>query len=199
MDRNTETEVQQHAATTVPTFETSRLILKQVSLSDASAWQRHFADYEVISQLAGRVPWPYPENGVADFLNNVILPAQCVSRWTWGIFLNENPEELIGVVDLWRQGCPENRGFWLGRKFWGRGIMTEAVGPVTQYAFETLGFDKLIFNNAKGNVRSRRVKEKSGARLIDVVPAKFVNPEYTEQEIWELTKEMWRQAANKLD
>ena len=69
--------------------------------------------------------------------------------------------------------------------------MTEAVGPVTQYAFETLGFEKMIFNNAKGNVRSRRVKEKSGARLIGVVPAKFVNPEYTEQEIWELTKEMW--------
>ncbi len=197
MDRNTKTETQQYAPTAVPRFETPRLILRQVSLSDVPSWERYFVDYEIISQLSDRVPWPYPANGVVDFLNNVILPPQGVSRWTWGIFLRENSEELIGVVDFWRQGCPENRGFWLGRKFWGRGIMTEAVAPVTAYAFETLGFERIIFSNAKGNVASRRVKEKSGARLIGVAPAKFVNPEYTEQEIWELTKEMWLSGGGK--
>ena len=63
---------------TVPTFETSRLILRQVSLSDVPFWERYFVDYEIISQLSDRVPWPYPANGVVDFLNNVILPPQGV-------------------------------------------------------------------------------------------------------------------------
>ncbi len=35
------------------------------------------------------------------------------------------------------------------------------------------------------------MKEKTGARFIDVKPAKFVDPKYTEQEVWELTKSDW--------
>ncbi len=85
--------------------------------------------------------------------------------------------------ELWRDGHPENRGFWLGRKFWGRGLMTEAVEPVTDYAFNELGFERLVFSNAAGNTRSARIKEKSGAHLRRVEPAKFVDPAYTEHEI----------------
>ena len=43
------------------------------------------------------------------------------------MFLKTNPNELIGAVDLYRDGKPENRGFWLGKPFWKQGIMTEAV------------------------------------------------------------------------
>lgn len=91
---------------------------------------------------------------------------------------------------MWREGRPENRGFWLGKPFWGKGYMTEAVAPVMDYAFNNFGFEKLVFANAVGNLKSRRVKEKTGAKLIDVKPAKFVNPEYTEHEIWELKREV---------
>ena len=69
--------------------------------------------------------------------------------------------------------------------------MTEAVVPITSYAFNELGFEKLTLTNAAGNFRSRRVKEKTGALLIGRAPASFVNPQYTEHEIWELTKEAW--------
>ena len=54
-----------------------------------------------------------------------------------------------------------------------------------------LGFDKLVFTNAVGNSRSRRIKEKTGARLVEVVPGTFVNPDFTRQEVWELTKDEW--------
>jgi hypothetical protein len=39
--------------------------------------------------------------------------------------------------------------------------------------------------------RSRRIKEKTGARLIDVRPAKFVDPSYSAHEIWELKRSDW--------
>jgi RimJ/RimL family protein N-acetyltransferase len=94
-------------------------------------------------------------------------------------------------VDLWREGKPESRGFWLGRKFWGQGLMTEAVEPVIDHAFDELGFEKLIFSNALGNERSRRIKEKTGARLLGVEPAKFVDPQFTQHELWELEKADW--------
>lgn len=177
--------------TTIPTFETTRLLLVPVSLDDVASYQKHFVDYEVIRHLAAQVPWPYPENGVAEYFKNVLLPPQGVDRWAWGVRLTTAPNEVIGCVDLWRKGEPENRGFWLGRKFWGSGYMTESVAPITDYAFESLGFETLVFANAVGNVRSRRVKEKTGARLIDVRPAAFVDPQYTQHEIWELAKSDW--------
>ncbi|OFZ21073.1 MAG: hypothetical protein A2X94_07005 [Bdellovibrionales bacterium GWB1_55_8] len=178
--------------TSLPVFETERLILRAVQQSDAAAYEKHFVDYSVIGELAAKVPWPYPKDGVAQFLQTQIIPRQGNNRWVWGIFLKENLAELIGCVDLWRDGRPENRGFWLGKAFWGNGYMSEAVMPVMDYAFAHLGFERLVFSNAVGNIRSRRVKEKSGARLIGTRPAKFVNPAYTEAETWELTKSEWQ-------
>ena len=69
--------------------------------------------------------------------------------------------------------------------------MTEAVEPVMDYAFGPLGFESLTFANARGNHRSRRVKEKTGARMVRTEPRKYVSPDYTESEIWELTKSEW--------
>ncbi len=172
-------------------FETERLYLRGVTRQNIPAYERYFVDYDVISQLSAKVPWPYPREGVREFLERFIFPRQGKDRWLWGLFLKTNPDELIGSIDLWRPGTPENRGFWLGRQHWGKGLMTEAVAPVTDYAFKVLGFEKLVFSNAVGNTRSRRIKEKTGARLIAVAPAVFVNPQYTEQEVWELTQEEW--------
>lgn len=178
-------------ARTLTEFETERLFLRGVKLSDSPSYQKNFADYEVIQHLSHLVPWPYPENGVHDFLKEMVLPTQGINRWTWAIFHKENKSEVIGVVDLWRKGCPENRGFWLAKKHWSKGYMTEAVTPVMDYAFNFLGFEKLVFANAVGNNRSRRVKEKTGAKFIETRPAKFVDPKYTEHEIWELEKSDW--------
>lgn len=176
----------------LPVFETERLILRGVRVEDAPSYDRHFIDFEVISQLASTVPWPYPKEGTKPFIEKMILPEQGKDRWVWGIFQRSAPEELIGVVDLWREGKPEHRGFWLGRSYWGMGYMTEAVTPVMDYAFDSLGFDKLVFSNAVGNAKSRRIKEKTGARLVGIRPASFVDPGYTHAETWELTKEDWK-------
>ncbi len=178
----------------VPTFETDRLLLKSPGLEDIPAYTKHFVDYEVIQYLSHLVPWPYPENGVEQHLKNTVLPNQGKDRWAWGIFLKDHPEELIGTVDLWRAGKPEHRGFWLGKQFWGNGYMTEAVAPITAYAFNALGFKKLVFANAVGNIGSRRVKEKWGCTRMGETPAQFVDPKFTTQELWELTKENWMNA-----
>ncbi|MFN3232516.1 MAG: GNAT family N-acetyltransferase [Alphaproteobacteria bacterium] len=176
----------------IPTFETQRLILKGVTKKDAPSYTTHFVDYEVIRHLASVVPWPYPDGGVPDFIGNVILPNQGNGRWVWGIHLKDGPAGLIGAIDLWRPGTPENRGFWLGRNFWGKGYMSEALVPVMDHAFDALGFDAMILANAKGNDRSRRIKEKAGARLLRIEPGDYVDPAYTEKEIWELTRKAWQ-------
>lgn len=183
--------------TQIPIFQTERLILRGITEADAPSYEAHFADYDVISELTRAVPWPYPKGGVLEYFKTQIFPKQGMENWVWGICLKDKPDEIIGAVGLWKSGKPENRGFWLGKKFWGQGIMTEAVKPVMDYAFDALDFEKLIFANAAGNIRSRRIKEKTGARLIHVEPAQYVNPSYSQREVWELTKQEWHKLQGR--
>lgn len=69
--------------------------------------------------------------------------------------------------------------------------MEEAARAVNEHAFTVLGFEKLNFDNALGNIPSRRIKEKTGAKLICVRPASLVDTTIKEMEVWELTKEAW--------
>jgi [ribosomal protein S5]-alanine N-acetyltransferase len=168
---------------------TARLYLRGVTLADAPAIQKNFADYEIIRHLAPIVPWPYPEDGARAFLESV-LKLQGKNRWVWALFLRDAPEEAVGIVDLRRSGA-EDRGFWLARRFWGQGLMNEACDAVTDYAFGPLGFERLILCNAVGNARSRRIKEKAGATFLRVEPAAFVDPALTMHEVWELRRADW--------
>ena len=181
----------------IPIFRTERLILREITEADAPSYEENFVTYDVISQLTKVVPWPYPKGGVLEYIKTEIVPTQGKDKWVWGITLKDNPDELIGAVELCRETRPANRGFWLGKKFWGQGIMTEVVIPITNYAFDVLDFEKLIFVNALGNDRSRRIKEKTGAKFIRVEPGEYVNPKYTQREVWELTKQEWHKLQSR--
>jgi RimJ/RimL family protein N-acetyltransferase len=179
------------------TFETERLILRPITKQDFPSYQKNFADYEVIRFLAASVPWPYPENGAEFFIKQMILPHQGIDRWCWGIFEKNNLNEVIGAVDLWRIPNPANRGFWLAHRHWNKGYMTEAVTPVMNYAFSELGFEELFFSNALGNTQSRRIKEKTGAKLTGIRVEVFVDPKFTKAENWHQTKKNWIDFAAK--
>ncbi|WP_082109434.1 GNAT family N-acetyltransferase [Azospirillum thiophilum] len=162
-----------HAQALISELFTDRLVLRGLTENDIEAYERHFIDYEVIRHLSAVISWPYPKGGIRSFICDQVLPMQGKDRWVWGLHLKET-EELIGSIDLRREGSRGNRGFWLGRPFWGRGYMTEAVIRVTDFAFQDLGFDHLVFTNAVGNQRSHNIKARMGAVLMGVAPTAFV-------------------------
>lgn len=182
---------------TLPEFTTDRLILRAPRASDASSWERHFNDKDVIFELFDAVPWPYPAGGALSYFNDVLNPGQGQDHWAFGLFLREKPDEMIGLVTFYKNARPDHRGFWLGRAFWGQGLMSEALLVLTTYAFDHLGYDRLILTNASLNTRSKRLKEKVGATFLHRAPAKFVNPDYTEMDVWELTKDAWNAYRQK--
>ena len=53
-------------------------------------------------------------------------------------------------------------GYWLGKPFWGRGIMPEAVKEMLRHAFEDCGMRKVWISYYEGNIKSKRVQEKCG-------------------------------------
>jgi [ribosomal protein S5]-alanine N-acetyltransferase len=55
-------------------------------------------------------------------------------------------------------------GYWMGREYAGRGLMTEAVGIVIPFVFDTLNLHRIHAAFLPSNTASRRVLEKNGFR-----------------------------------
>jgi cytidine deaminase len=55
-------------------------------------------------------------------------------------------------------------GYWLGKPFWGQGIVPEAVKEMLRHAFEDIGMTRVWVGYYEGNARSKRVQEKCGFR-----------------------------------
>jgi ribosomal-protein-alanine N-acetyltransferase len=53
-------------------------------------------------------------------------------------------------------------GYWLGEPYWGRGITSEALRAVTEYAFANFDFERLEAYVFEWNLASTRVLEKAG-------------------------------------
>ena len=170
---------------------TERLILKPIQLADSEQVQELFPHWEIVKYLVAIIPWPYPPDGALRFYQDVALPAiERGEQWHWSLRLKESPEQIIGAISL-HKGENDNRGFWLGLPWQGRGLMTEAVEAVTAYWFDVLGFEVLRAPKAIGNVGSRRISEKTGMRLVGTEEKNFVSGRLL-SEIWEITAEEWR-------
>jgi ribosomal-protein-alanine N-acetyltransferase len=83
------------------------------------------------------------------------------------IFLRQEGREiLVGGLTLSnvrrRAAQFVNLGYWMGRDYAGRGLMTEAVGVIIPFVFDTLGLHRIHAAFIPDNVASRRVLEKNG-------------------------------------
>jgi RimJ/RimL family protein N-acetyltransferase len=178
----------------IPTLETARLILKPLAIEDAPQVQELFPHWEIVKHLAAVVPWPYPPDGALTYIRDVALPAVVRGEeWHWTLRLKSAPEQLIGCIGLKDAKNPvqENRGFWLGLPWHGRGLMTEAADAVTDYWFDVLKMPVLRIPKAAANIASRRVSEKQGMRIVATEERNYVSGRIT-AEIWEITADEWR-------
>lgn len=173
-----------------PTLSTPRLLLRPLELADADAVQERFPHWEIVRFL-GHVPWPYPADGALSYIRDKVLPAaQQGTEWHWSIRTRAAPDRLIGEICL-RDKSNDNRGFWLAAEAQGQGLMAEAATAVTDFWFETLERPVLRVLKAVANVRSRRVSERAGMRLVETLERDFVSGRL-QAEVFEITREEWR-------
>jgi len=175
-----------------PRLATERLILAPLTLADAETAQALFPHWEIVRYLASPpVPWPFPRDSALTFFRDAALPAMAHGEaWIWTIRTNDAPERTIGVIEL-RDEDRNNRGFWLGLSWHGRGYMTEACEATADFWFESLGRGILYEPRAAANIASRRIAEKTGMRLVETGTESFVAGTLP-SELWAITREEWR-------
>jgi RimJ/RimL family protein N-acetyltransferase len=132
-----------------------------------------YADRERLTELANNkkiwnnlrdmFPYPYLLEDAEKFLDMVKRQEPQVT------FAIEYQFQFVGVIglvlqpDIYKKGA--EIGYWLGEPFWGKGIATKAAILATNYAFESLGFERLFAGVFEGNEASKKVLEKCGFKL----------------------------------
>jgi [ribosomal protein S5]-alanine N-acetyltransferase len=171
-------------------LETPRLLLRPLELADAEATQRLFPHWEIVRYLASHVPWPYPVDGALTFYRDRALPAmERGDEWHWSLRLKEAPDQMIGSISLLRNEN-NNRGFWVGLPWQGKGLMSEACFAVNDYWFDVLRMPALRVPKAAANLASRRISEKQGMRVVATEERNYVSGRFL-TEIWEITAGEW--------
>ena len=144
-------------------LRTQRLVLKPPTSDDKHALVEHLEDIEVVRWLSN-VPYPYTLSDAEDWIGIVAASASNPEAgFKLSVFLDD---ALIGGVGLnHRESNVYELGYWLARKFWGRGIATEAATELLRYAEQALPDATFVAHCMKGNLASSNVLEKLGFRI----------------------------------
>jgi RimJ/RimL family protein N-acetyltransferase len=141
-------------------IQLSRSLLREWRRGDEPSLVRHANNRNVWMNLRDNFPHPYTP---ADARHWIRLATTNGLNYVFAIVVDEFAVGAIGVhpgEDVHRYSAEV--GYWLGEEYWNRGIVTEAVVAVSEYAFNTLGMTRLHAEVFQGNTGSMRVLEKAG-------------------------------------
>ena len=144
-------------------LETARLILRQTTVADA---EQMYANYAADPEVTKYLMWkPHASVEVSKgILADWDKQNAKMDYYHWGIVLKETGQ-LIGAGGS--QGINEinqstELGYCLGRMYWGKGLMSEAVAAMIAYLFGVVGLHRIFARYDPHNIASGRVMEKCG-------------------------------------
>lgn len=142
-------------------LETKRLILRPWQESDAQQLYEYAKD-PAVGPAAGWPPHTSVENSRQIILDVLSAPE------TYAVCLKDNTPigsvglKLKGHTDMTDREDECELGYWIGKPFWGQGLIPEAAGELLRYAFEELKMRAVWCGYYEGNEKSRRVQQKLG-------------------------------------
>ena len=147
-------------------IETDRLILRRYKIEDADAMYKNWAsDSEVTKFLTWQ---PHPSVDVSrSIIEDWLKKYSDEKYYQWAIVLKDNGNEPIGdisVVHMNEDISMVHIGYCLGRAWWRRGIMSEALKAVTNFMFDTVEVNRVESRHDPRNPNSGKVMQKCGMK-----------------------------------
>lgn len=144
-------------------LETPRLILRRATREDAEPMFENWAsDPEVTKYLT----WPVHSSVEVTkmFLDSCIEGYQKADYYQWMIDLKEirKPIGTISVVGNNDDVGKAEIGYCIGKSWWHRGVMTEALKAVMAFLFRDVGYERLEAKHDPRNPHSGDVMRKCG-------------------------------------
>jgi RimJ/RimL family protein N-acetyltransferase len=138
------------------------ICLTEIRTTDKSAIVHHLNDKDIFNNTL-RIPYPYSDEDAAQFMA-IVTEATAEHGHPVHFAIRGDGDLLIG-------GCGfdglhyEHRaeiGYWLGKPYWGRGIMTDVVRSACAFALSKWRLVRIKAYVFEFNKASARVLEKNG-------------------------------------
>jgi RimJ/RimL family protein N-acetyltransferase/uncharacterized glyoxalase superfamily protein PhnB len=136
-------------------IETKRLILRPVALEHAQALHAVFADPDAMRF------WPEAPHSGVERTRAMIAAFVSGTGRAW-VLVPRSGGDAIGLVYYFGNVGSPGMGYILNRRWWGRGLMSEAVRAAVACGFEKLGVDRVELWIDARNLSSQRVAESTG-------------------------------------
>ena len=134
--------------------------LRTWRLTDAESLVRHANNVQIWRNLHDAFPFPYTRKHADEWVKSA------ATLWPATLFAITVEGKAVGGIGFHAEKDVHRRtaviGYWLGERYWGRGIATEAVRAMSDYAFRNFDFIRLQAFVFEWNDASRRVLEKAG-------------------------------------
>ncbi len=143
-------------------IETSRTLLRQLSLNDVDDIFRMYSDAESMQyrETAVLLSMVDADHLLRKYLNDV----ETGVSMRWGIELKSN-RQLIGMV-VWKLQHPENEfGYSLDKNYWRMGLMSEILKEVIRHLLIDKKLDFITARIMTGNIASQKLLLKLGFTL----------------------------------
>lgn len=187
-------------------IKTERLILRPWQEQDAEDLYTYASDPEV-GPPAGWPPHTSVDNS-REIIKNVLSKPE-----TYAVCLKDGTPigsiglHLNGSTDMTDRDDECELGYWIGKPYWGQGLIPEASRALMRYAFEELGMRAVWCGYYDGNEKSRKVQTKLGfvyqhktegleVRLMNEIRTGHCN--LMTKERWQKV-ELFRKQKNTLD
>jgi 8-oxo-dGTP diphosphatase len=164
--RNRKAERPPEAPPGFPPLSTERLSLRPLQPGDAEALHRLVNDWEVTRTLAV-VPFPYPRPLADEWIASTRDELARGTAYHLAVTGREGEQEvLVGVVGLRVEAASRlgTLGYWVGRRFWGHGVASEAAGRLARWAFANLDLERIGASVAADKPASAAVQRRIGFR-----------------------------------
>lgn len=135
-----------------PLMETPRLLLRRITKEDAPEVY-YFRATPALNLYTLR-PLITEMQQAIDFIDMVEAQIDKNEGISWVICLKDAPEKMIGDIAIWRLVKEHFRGelgYVLHPDFHGKGLMSEALKSVIDFAFVEMGLHSLEANVTPGN------------------------------------------------
>lgn len=147
-------------------IETDRLILRRYVIEDADAMYKNWAsDSEVTKFLTWQ---PHSSVDVSrGIIENWLKEYSDEKYYQWAIVLKDNGNEPIGDISVGQMNediSMVHIGYCLGRAWWRRGIMSEALKAVMDFMFDTVEVNRVESRHDPMNPNSGKVMQKCGMK-----------------------------------
>ncbi|MFA5050491.1 MAG: GNAT family protein [Patescibacteria group bacterium] len=141
-----------------------KFILRPLKKGDEFSLTKNIND-KIISRNTMTIRYPYKIKDARAWINQNLKSAKKKKK-TKIVFVIDIGNEVVGSIGLHKiEGHCTELGYWLGKKYRGQGIMTEAAKLVTKYAFSELGLKRVYATVFLFNKPSARVLEKAGFKF----------------------------------